>query len=335
VTAPSAAIVAADIVRLQPEQARGHYESFFQRANHPQRPLAFWIRYTLLVPAGNPDLAVGEVWATFFDGERGAITAVKERHRLSECELVTGRLGLRIGTASLEEGSLRGTASRGAHRIGWALDYEASDPPLLLLPARLYEGGFPKAKSLVGAPRARFAGAIEVDGRSIDVNGWLGSHNHNWGERHTERYAWGQVVGFDNAPDAFLECASARVRVGPILAPTMSVLVLRLDGEEYALNSLWTAVRASARIEALDFQLNTSARGVRIRAHLHAPPSAFVGLDYEDPSGAHKLCLNSKLAQCKLVVERPGERTRVLQSAHRAAFELLGFPPHPEVRVAV
>jgi hypothetical protein len=327
--------LAADIVRLQPEQARGHYESFFQRANHPQRPLAFWIRYTLLVPAGNPDLAVGEVWATFFDGERGAITAVKERHRLSECELVTGRLGLRIGTASLEEGSLRGTVTRGEHRIGWALDYEASDPPLLLLPARLYESAFPKAKSLVGAPRARFAGAIEVDGRSVDVNGWLGSHNHNWGERHTERYAWAQVVGFDNAPDAFLECASARVRVGPILAPTMSVLVLRLDGEEYALNSLWTAARASARIEALDFQLHTSARGVRIRAHLHAPPSAFIGLDYEDPSGAHKLCLNSKLAHCKLVVERPGERTRVLQSEHRAAFELLGFPPHPEVRVAV
>ena len=26
-------------------QPQGHYESFFQRANHRSRPLAFWIRY--------------------------------------------------------------------------------------------------------------------------------------------------------------------------------------------------------------------------------------------------------------------------------------------------
>ncbi len=30
----------------------GHYESFYQRANHPTRPLAFWIRYTVFVPGG-------------------------------------------------------------------------------------------------------------------------------------------------------------------------------------------------------------------------------------------------------------------------------------------
>jgi hypothetical protein len=36
-------------------QLRGHYESFFQRANHPTRPLAFWIRYTIFSPTGHPD----------------------------------------------------------------------------------------------------------------------------------------------------------------------------------------------------------------------------------------------------------------------------------------
>src|SRR5690349_1876078 len=141
VIAAPATVVAVDAVRLQPEQARGHYESFFQRANHPRRPLAFWIRYTLLVPDGHPDDAVGEVWATFFDGEQRRVTVVKERQRLVDCELVRGRLGLRIGGSSLEEGSLRGTAQHRDHRISWALDYEAPEPPLLLLPMRYYEGG--------------------------------------------------------------------------------------------------------------------------------------------------------------------------------------------------
>ena len=43
--------------------AGGFYESYFQRANHPTRPLAFWIRYTLFAPRGRPADAIGEVWA--------------------------------------------------------------------------------------------------------------------------------------------------------------------------------------------------------------------------------------------------------------------------------
>ncbi len=46
-------------------QQQGHYESFFQRANHPSRPLAFWIRYTIFSPKNRPQDALGEVWAAF------------------------------------------------------------------------------------------------------------------------------------------------------------------------------------------------------------------------------------------------------------------------------
>jgi hypothetical protein len=38
----------------------GHYESCFQRANHPERPLAFWIRYTVFCPKGRPADSVGK-----------------------------------------------------------------------------------------------------------------------------------------------------------------------------------------------------------------------------------------------------------------------------------
>lgn len=55
----------------------GHYESYFQRANHPTRKLGFWIRYTLFSPKGRPQDAVGELWANYFDGERQRITPVK------------------------------------------------------------------------------------------------------------------------------------------------------------------------------------------------------------------------------------------------------------------
>jgi hypothetical protein len=321
----------ANAVRFVQGDPRGHYESFFQRANHPRRPLAFWIRYTLFSPAGRPADAFAELWALYFDGEVSTVTAVKERRPLAECELLQGKLGIRIGGSSLENGSLRGAARSETHRIGWVLDYEAPEPPLLLLPPDLYEGAFPKAKSLVGAPLACYRGALEVDGRTIDVSDWVGSQNHNWGSRHTERYAWGQVAGFDDAPDAFLECASARVRLGPVLSPFMTVIVLRLGGREHRLNALWTAAWASTELDDLRWSFRSARGGLRIEGELSAPPEAFVALAYDDPPGGQKICLNTKLARCELHVRVPGEPERRLRTANRAAFELLGDAPHPAI----
>jgi hypothetical protein len=58
--------------------ARGFYESYFLRANHPERPLAFWIRYTVFSPKDNPAATVGQLWAIYFDGEAGSHIAVKQ-----------------------------------------------------------------------------------------------------------------------------------------------------------------------------------------------------------------------------------------------------------------
>jgi hypothetical protein len=48
---------------------------------------------------------------------------------------------------------------------------------------------------------------------------WVGSQNHNWGSKHTDRYSWGQVAGFDAHPESFLEVATARLKLGPLWTP--------------------------------------------------------------------------------------------------------------------
>lgn len=314
---------AANAPRLRQGDDGGHYESYFQRANHGTRPLAFWIRYTLLVPRGRPDQGVCELWAIYFDGERGRIAAVKERRPLADCELSARPLSVRIGAARLGEGALSGAAASAAHRIAWELDYTSPQPPLMLLPERLYRGGFPKAKSLVGSPHACYRGALEVDGERVEVDGWIGSQNHNWGQRHTDRYAWGQVAGFDGASDAFLECASAKLRLGPLWTPWITPVVCRLDGREYRCNALATALRARAELRGLEWRFETAGPGVRLTGRIGAPRSAFVGLGYDDPGGRKKICLNTKLARCELTVELAGAPARTLTTQTRAAFELL------------
>lgn len=183
--------------RFRRDDRRGHYESYFQRANHPNRPLAFWIRYTIFSARSHPEEAVGELWAIYFDGETGRITAVRTVIPIADCEFSATDLNVRIGRATLSSGTLQGGAASGGQAIEWALGYSGSTAPLLLLPPRFYEGGFPKAKALVGTPNARYEGILVVDGEQIEIDGWVGSQNHNWGSKHTDEYAWGQVAGFD------------------------------------------------------------------------------------------------------------------------------------------
>ena len=305
----------------QPGRRAGHYESFYQRANHPERPLAFWLRYTIFAPAGDPAAALGELWAVAFDGETGRHVVAKSEVPLADCHFDRDGFEVRVGAATLDLGGLRGSAGS----ISWDLQYSGEEPPLLLLPAKLYAGGFPKAKSLVALPLARFRGRYTVEGRPIDVDGWLGSQNHNWGSRHTDRYAFGQVAGFDGEPDSFLEVATAKATLaGPISAPWATTLVLRHDGREHSFVALRSALRAKARYRRFEWEFETGDRDVRIAGRISAAPSAFVGLRYADPPGGIKHCLNTKIAQAEITVfeRRTGHTTR-LMATDRALFEIL------------
>jgi hypothetical protein len=317
--------------RFTPGERGGHYESWFQRANHPSRPLAFWIRYTILCPRGRPQDAVGELWAIAFDGEAGRIVSVKQELPIAECRFSASGLEARVGKAELSGAALTGAAASAGHRIGWQLAIRGGEPPLLLLPRAWYARRLPRAKALVLAPNAVFDGWLEVDGERVAIDGWRGSQNHNWGSRHTDRYAWGQVAGFDGAEDAFLECSTARVRVGPIWTPWLTLLVLRVDGRELAINSLMSALRARARIDGFTWTFDTRGPGLRVRGRIEAPARAFVALRYGNPPGGEKICLNSKLARCELTLEETGRPPRSLSTANRAAFEILADEGAPGV----
>jgi hypothetical protein len=308
--------------RFNPRDPGGHYESWFQRANDPSGNRAFWIRYTIFSPRERPEDAVGELWAIWFEKEPRRIVAVKEVKPVAQCAFAVDKLDVTIGNARLDDTSLRGSAATVAHAIAWDLRYEGGQEPLLLLSERLYARRLPRAKALVGRPLAKFAGTITVDGTPIALDGWRGSQNHNWGSRHTDRYAWGQVAGFDEDPDAFLECSTARLRIGPVWTPWMSPVVLRLGGETLGWNSLPRAIRSRGNYKPYDWRIDTSSEAGTLELHLHANAADFVALNYGNPPGGTKICLNSKLARCELTLRRPGKPVLRLHSPC-AAFEIL------------
>ncbi|HEY8516240.1 MAG TPA: hypothetical protein VIS07_12060 [Candidatus Binatia bacterium] len=315
----------ANDTRWQPGWRTGHYESFFVRANDPRRPQAFWIRYTIFSPEGRPEDARGELWAVVFDGKRGIHTAAKTEVPIAQCEFRNDRLGAYVADARLEPGRVVGAAASGGHTIAWDLSFTGDAEPLLALPPALYDAKLPRAKTLVPLPLATFRGTLTVDGKAYPVFDWVGSQNHNWGSRHTDHYAWGQVAGFDDAPESFLEVATARLKLGPVWTPFMTLLVLRHEGREIALNSLLRSVRARGRFTYFDWTFRSEDAAYAVEGRISAPRAAFVGLRYDNPPGGVKHCLNSKLASCELTLvdKRAGGAPVTLATRHRAAFEIL------------
>jgi hypothetical protein len=314
----------ANHTRYQPGQEAGHYESFFLRANHPSRPLAFWIRYTIFSPEGRSEAALGELWAVYFDGESGRHVAVKKEVPLSQCTFKTSEFFVDIDGARLEPGTLSGAAASGEHSISWEMIFRGDEEPLFMLPVDLYEAEAPRAKALVGLPMALFNGSLRVDGKEIDVADWIGSQNHNWGTRHTDHYAWGQVAGFDTHPDSFLEVITARLRVGEAWTPFLTLMVLRHGGEDIALNTMSQAAAAKASFDYFTWDFASETDEIRVEGRISAPREAFVGLTYYNPPGGQKYCLNTKIASCELRIAHKGSgEGETLRTGNRAAFEIL------------
>jgi hypothetical protein len=81
---------------------RGHYESFYVKANHPSRRVGLLLKFNLFEPRGAADRLEGEFWGVWLDGETG-------QHAVASCvvprERVDARRGattVRIGDAVLE-----------------------------------------------------------------------------------------------------------------------------------------------------------------------------------------------------------------------------------------
>jgi hypothetical protein len=309
-------------------EKKGFYESFFLRANHPDKPQAFWIRYTVFKPLDAAAPTIGELWATWFDGETGHHVSVKSELPISQCRFDSDRFRVNVGDAALDNKRAAGAAGAD-DTIEWDLSYSGNSDPLFLLPYKLYDMGFPKAKALVGLPLAVFNGRLIVNGSVMEIHEWVGSQNHNWGVKHTDSYAWGQVAGFDNSPDSFLELATARLKFGPVFTPRMTLLVLRHKGREYKLNSIAQSLRASGRFDYFKWNFKSTSREIQVQGSVVADRKDFVGLRYYNPPGGIKHCLNTKIAACRITIDfgRDGG-VASLETKSRAAFEIFTDDHH-------
>jgi hypothetical protein len=314
---------------------KGIYESFYLRAVAPQEPLGVWIRYTVSKPPGGPPR--GSIWCSVFDAARGR----PFQHKLTSERLsapsggwieIGGAPGQPVAGLGAEReggggGGMSAEEARGSCGIAdWSLRTSSQEPELHHLPREwLYRAPLPRTKLTSPAPAARFDGRLGLaDDREIDLQGWQGMIGHNWGSEHAERWIWLHGVGFEEAPDAWIDVALGRVMVAGRMTPWIANGVISLDGRRLRIGGLGArGLRVAETPEGCTLRL-IGEHGLTVDARVEVPAGTAAGWHYGDPDGgAGHDVVNCSIAAVSLTVAVPGvPQQRSLRSAHGGVYEL-------------
>jgi hypothetical protein len=307
-----------------------YYESRYIRANHPDLAQALWLRETLLLPtAGDP---VADVWVMMFDPEGAGNRALKQPYPIDTANYEYDNWTAQIGATSIDDRSAQGVVTGGNRSARWDLRITpGSEDMVKLLTDRAYKARIPTAKTTVRHPLAQFDGQVELDDTRLVLDGWTGSVNHNWGTRHTPAYAFGQVCGFDDAPDSSLEIVTARAAIGPVLTPAATLFVFRHAGQEFAVRSILGSLQTHGKYQPFAWAFGGRVGDQMIEGEIVVEPADVIGLTYTDTDGGSKYCYNSAIATCRVQVAGKAFERRELMATRRAMFEILTDERHDDV----
>jgi hypothetical protein len=307
-------------VRCREGDSSGHVESYFLKLNDPEGRRALWLKATILVHHGGAP-RVAEAWAIAFDRD-GKHVAAKQVVPLASARFGTRGLDVSVAGLRLEPGRVSGEVTNDGARIAFDLRFTMGAPPLVPFPSlRMYETRLPSSKLVSPHPDSRFEGSYTVGDETIDVRDWHGMQGHNWGTRHTELYAWSHCNQWDGHDDLVLEGVTARVKVGPVLAPPLTLVCVRHRGVRYDFNAPATLLRTRGTIELRRWSFSAKNALATVSGELWADTRDFVGLAYENPDGAITYCLNSKIARGRLRLSVRG-RPDIEALTRAAALEI-------------
>jgi hypothetical protein len=320
-------------VRFDSLSPRGHVESYFVKANDARGRRALWLNATIYASLHRPAHAVAEAWAIVFDREHEHV-AVKDTVPIAEASFCSDALNVRVGDRLwLAPTETRGDITQGEHKISWSLRMEGDTRPLVMLPhPSMYAAPFPKLKLVSPMPDLRFEGTLTVDGRRTKVTAWRGMQGHSWGRGHADLYAWGHCNRWDQSEDVVVEAVSARMKVGPVLTPTMTIVRVRHEGHDLPLATPAGLLRNRGEIHARRWFFRARHAGAMVEGDFSAQTEDFAGLYYPDPNGHMTYCLNSKLANGRVRIDLPGREPLEL-TTRCAALELGTRDPIHGVRM--
>ena len=154
---------------------------------------------------------------------------------------------------------------------------------------------------------------------------------HNWGKQHALEYAWGQVLftGRQGGVVAMAEAFSGKIKLGPVVTPYLSALVVRHGDKIYRFDRLVDLWRQRVVVDDMHWTATFRGRGGTAMLSMRAKPGQMVCLGYHNPDDQLSYCLNSKIARAELRVNPVNEEGFRCVSANGGALEFLRRTPDP------
>jgi len=314
------------MARISPTDARfpqvnrgaGMYESWYARVVAPDGKLAAWIRYTIDKVPGEE--ATGTIWFTLFDEEAERPVARREIGRSASAPVNTW---VQIGNSTIGPAGLHGECFEAA----WQLRFQPRAPVLFHLPRpRFYELPLPKTKPISPVPLGDFDGTIRFGEREILVEGWRGMIGHNWGSEHAERWIWLHGSGFTEDPEAWVDVALGRIRVGGRLLPWVANGAIHSGGKIRRIGGMFTpGVDVTEEPLCLEAGMPVAGKGY-LDLEVESPANLTVGWHYGEPAEpevrSHDVA-NCSAARMKARLTLPGHNAVTdLSTARGAVYEL-------------
>lgn len=293
------------LVRFDPNRGAGHVESLFIKLNL-DGARALWLKITFLQRTMGRRDAVCETWAMAFNlGKEPGHVAIKRTHPVSDATWESDSLYVRVADVELRHGRAKGELvdEAGEHRISWDLAFSTEPEGFRHLPYDwMYEGPIPKSKANSPVIDSLFEGSVTIDGKTTKIQGAPGMLGHNWGSEHAVSWCWAHCNRWVGVDGVVFEGVTSKVKMGPVTAPQLTVLHLRLPGERVTMNGAVQLVRTRSKVEGLRWEFKGQRGDRRLEGHFTADQDRFVGVDYHEPDGRVVHCLNSKIADGEIVL---------------------------------
>lgn len=305
----------------------GLVESYSLRLHDPASKRAAWIQYSFTKPFP-VEGALGECWAVVFQPDSHTPAGSKQTSELAACHVTADLTEIRIGTSLLAPGIASGSVGSG---ISWRLAFSPTPDPARLLPDPLYGDGVPLSRLSTPFARVKASGELRFHDTCWTLDQWPMSISHNWGQRHTDRCAWGQIRGDSPFGETYFEGLTLPLPIPGHSDLTAATLLVGGRSLSFSKPRSWWSNKGSYRDGSWLFRTVNSSHV--LDGSISWDPAQVATLRYVQPNGTVRWCRSSLLASgsLKLRPRFPGSSDLAfdLEAKGNAVLEILDpeLPP--------
>lgn len=298
----------------------GFYEAFYIQCNDPVSGMAWWFRYSIMVPKKGRGLPYAALWAVQYDqsGVRGPF-AMKHIYPISHVRIEKDRFILYIEDSFLTNSHATGKIRHGGRSLEWDIQWTPVGKNFIHYPDCLYTLPYPRSK--VASPHWATTGAgfIRWNDGDFFLKDALIHVGHVWGSSHSKRWAWVHTHGFEENPTAVFEglwmpmCDSYG----------LSMCYFQLDGRLRRYVKFGHSWQLKKFLDTNGWKLKMDDSVFGIEGAVSVDPSQIAGITYQDPDGSRRYCYNSKVGNIRLNVQDKENKDKLtLTAPGTAAFEI-------------